>query len=196
MSTTEDFENAPIGATATSRKGNIALKTGRRTFEWSVYDSLGNHCNTLSSDEMVDHEKGDFKLSTVVPNTAREVLELAWELAHPVKEGQVIPVGAWVVARRADGITVDKNAFFDITVNDWDVENRRTLDPLPDPEPDWLDAPAVMARLEGWVPCAGPQVFTRHDWYDAPSEWRYNGAESFGWQELRDVTPLYPKDEA
>ena len=192
MSTTAELENAPVGATATAPNGSIALKTGRRAFEWSIFDSRGYHCDVHNSDEMVG-----YKLNPAAPTTAQEALDLAWDLAHPVKEGQTIPEGVRLLDRldRNDLSAYTTRVDFIITARE--SLHIRTLDPLPapEPDPDWLDAPAVMARLESWAPCAGPQVFTRHDWYDAPSEWRYNGTESVGWQELHDVTPLYRKGQ-
>lgn len=192
MSTIEDFESAPVGAIATNKGGDQAIKTLSMSEGNSIWMA-----DYLAFYKPVGLEKDGFVLETLPsrPTTAREALELAWELAHPVKEGQVIPAGTRVVAR-GDGFTVGRNDYFDVTANDWDAENRRTLDPLPEPEPDWLDAPAVLARVDGWSSCADPQVFARHDWYDAPSEWRCNGAESYPWQDLRDVTPLYPKEDA
>ena len=75
-----------------------------------------------------------------------------------------------------------------------------TLDPLPDPEPDWLDAPAVMARPEDdtwvavWQPCEAPWCSgaTRNE-----SRWvsPRGGAGCRSWRELTDVTPLYPKGQ-
>ena len=71
----------------------------------------------------------------------------------------------------------------------------RTLEPLPDPEPepDWLDAPAVMARLDSWEHDK-LDVFTPTG--DHPDRWtKANTMWTFHWNELRDVTPLYPKGQ-
>ena len=128
-------------------------------------------------------------MSTTPPTTAREALALAWELAHPVKEGQLIPVGTRLVTRRDNEITIGRNDYFDIAVNRWDVENRRTLDPLPDPEPGWLDAPAVLAVCNDSMDRA---VFVREN--EAGTRW-VRDTRFYRWDDLRDVTPLYPKED-
>ena len=134
-------------------------------------------------------------MNTTPPTTAREALALAWELAHPVKEGQIIPVGTWLVERRGDEFAVGKNDYFEATANDWDVKNRRTLDPLPDPEPDWLDAPAVIARC-GYCSLEdhGLQI-TLHGRVSNGRKWECTECQTAtDWSNLRDVTPLYPKE--
>ena len=120
MTTTEDFRNAPVGATATHNDGGRAMKMDYVERRW------------------------------IVPN----------------------------------GFCLD----------DEEMERRDyTLDPLPDPEPDWLGAPAVMARLGNWISCADPQVFTRKD--KTGTQWTRE-AGVYHWTELEEVTPLYPKEEA
>lgn len=186
MSTTQDFKNAPVGATATSRKGNIALKTGRRTFEWSIYDSLGNHCNTLSSDEMADHVSGGFTLNVATPATAREALDLAWELAHEVKEGRTIPSGTRYLEVTGSGLK-EYRAQIDFEVVSWLVGAVRTLDPLPEPEPDWLDAPAVIAWSR-WDDVRREKVWSKDD-----ECYKSTDGEIANWFDLCYVTPLYPE---
>ena len=187
MSKIEDFENASAGATAINDLGHRALKTVDQTLPWT-----NSQDNYLRNTDMADE---GYTLDQSASTTAREAVELAWELAYEVKEGQVIPEGAWLVERRDNKITVEKNTFFDITVDEWGAENIRTVEPLPDPKPDWLNAPAVLALVNGWMSGANPQVFTRYDYEAAPSEWLYNGSEKpFRWQDLRDVVPLYPKE--
>ena len=67
----------------------------------------------------------------------------------------------------------------------------RTLEKLPDPEPDWLDAPAVLARFDGWGP-GEREVFIPST--TNPDHWT-NTEWMFHWEELRDVTPLYPTEK-
>ena len=121
------------------------------------------------------------------PTTAREALDLAWELAHPLKEGQLVPKGTRLITRRDNEITIGRNDYFDTAVNKWDMENRRTLDPLPDPEPDWLDAPAVIAVCNDVMDRA---VFVQHG-----DNWWTSENYSAKTHHLRDVTPLYPKEQ-
>ena len=181
MSKIEDFENASAGATATNDLGHRALKTVDQTLPWT-----NSQDNYLRNTDMADE---GYTLDQSASTTAREAVELAWELAYEVKEGQVIPEGAWLVERRDNKITVEKNTFFDITVDEWGAENIRTVEPLPEPEPDWLDAPAVLARTDN---DQFLRVWSAHKgdlW--ASTSHTYTRL----WQNLRDVTPLYPKGQ-
>ena len=108
--------------------------------EWSWLAPTDTH---YDAEQMEDW---GYTLDPSAPTTVREALDLAWELAHPVREGHVIPVGVWLVDRRYNKTTVEKNTFFNISVDEWGAKNIRTLEPLPDPKPDWIDAPAVLAR--------------------------------------------------
>ena len=187
MSTIEEFKNAPIGATATSPYGHIAFKTGRLKFPWSIGDSRGTHLGDLCSAEMVG-----YTLNPAAPTTAQEALALAWDLAHPVQEWQVIPKGTRYLEKRNNGLIAECTAERLIALSHGMRNSVRTQDPLPDPEPDWLNAPAVKARVKGyhilftWVPVDGPR---HHRWY---SQVKGEG-ETYDWQDLCDVTPLYPE---
>ena len=140
-------------------------------------------------------------MSTTPPTTAREALELVWKLAHEMKEGQEVPIGTECISKVADGEFVTYRSlkpFDGVRRPGW--AEARTFDPLPDPEPDWLDAPAVMARPEDdtwvavWQPCEAPWCSgaTRNE-----SRWvsPRGGAGCRSWRELTDVTPLYPKEQ-
>lgn len=119
------------------------------------------------------------------PRTAREALALAWELAHPVKEGQVIPAGTQHIHKTLKTFFV-REMIDSCEASSWDEANIRTLVPLP--EPDWLDAPAVMSVAEGfsyrriWVPLGD-------------GGWASVQDGRAHWSKLRDVTPLYPKED-
>ena len=175
----EDFENAPVGATATRADGSRAMKTYEDGWSWVTLNG-----RYLGDKEM---EYLDYTLDQPASSTVHEAVELVWELAHEVKEGQVIPEGAWLVERRDDKITVEKNTFFNISVDEWGEENIRTVEPLPDPDPDWIDAPAVIAVCNDTM---DRDVFIRR----GDGSWRseFYGAET---ADLRDVVPLYPKEE-
>lgn len=118
------------------------------------------------------------------PRTAREALALAWELAHHVKEGQVIPKGMTCLKDNGDCITTVDHP------TDWTPmfpENIRTLDPLP----DWLDAPAVLAES---LECSNRSVWTPEAGTDRQT-WECSCCNtSNAWNSLRNVTPLYPKE--
>ena len=188
MSTLEEFEAAPAGATAT-RVWKRAVKT---FFYGSVERNwLTRNGECLSARELVER---DWTLDPppAGPATAREALDLAWELAYPVKEGQTIPEGADYLASINGERIATTRASFDIIATAIDEKAVRTLDPLPEPEPDWLTAPAVLATHEATHDDANPIVWTKHQ-YDS-DHW-ISGPISAHWTSLRNVTPLYPKGQ-
>ena len=71
-----------------------------------------------------------------IPSTSEEALALAWELACPVPEGQMIPAGTPLIERWSGGDTAVAPAGRDVdlpaTVS---YVERRTLAPLPTPRP-------------------------------------------------------------
>ena len=182
MSTFEDFENAPVGATAKKEVGLVAIREGDKTdyYPWMCT----TYGDWLSNDDLA--ERG-YTLERPVPTTAQEAFDLTWILAYPVKEGQVIPEGMRYIRRYQSG---DLATF--ISNESWTprhIDKVRTQDPLPDPEPYWLDAPAVLAHTDNddtrrvWTACNdGQWASTRHTY-------------TRHWQGLRDVTPLYPKED-
>lgn len=181
MSTIEEFEAAPAGATAT-RVWKRAVKT---FYSETDRNWLSRDGEWLSAQELVE---GDWALDpSPVPTSAREALDLAWELAPPVKEGDVIPKGTRLITRYEDGF-VARRAVVDITVGLL-APQVRTLDPLPEPEPDWLDAPAVLASTAF--------CDDRNVWEPAEDGmWACVRGDHMDWQGLRDVTPLYPKEDS
>ena len=178
MSTVEDFENAPSEATATHKV------TGSRAVK------IVDDCWLLSNGFYVDDEEMEnYTLDTPAPTTAREALALAWDLAHEVKEGQVIPRGTQYLEFNGYGLR-QCAASRNMKVSPGLVPLCRTLDPLP--EPDWIDAPAVLAGFDGWshderevfVP-TGPH-----------NHWtRVGSSLTSHWSDLGEVTPLYPKGQ-
>ena len=177
MNTVEDFENAPIGATATHAGGGRAVKIVDD--RWML--SNGRYMN--------DEEMGSYTLEPLEPSpaSAREALDLAWNLAHEVKEGQIIPEGTRYLEVTSVGLKV-YTAMRDFNIRSSHVTVIRTLEPLPEPEPDWLDAPAVLARTDN---DQFLRVWSAHKgdlW--ASTSHTYTRL----WQNLRDVTPLYPKE--
>ena len=181
MSTLEEFENAPVGATATAPNGNIAVKTGRRVFEWSIYDSRGNARDNHPSDEM-----GFYRLNPAAPTNSREALDLAWELGHRVKEGQDIPEGTRYLEFHGDELG-EYIAVVNIKISPGLVPVIRTLDRLPEPVPGWLDAPAVLAAMDD---CSWQKVWLP----STPGHWECTccGVDRH-WSDMADVTPLYPE---
>lgn len=131
----------------------------------------------------------DFKNA---PTTAREALDLAWELAHPVKEGRELPKGTEFLQTMSDGAYLhDFIGAANYTASSRDETHLRTLDPLPDPRPEWTNAPAVVAFVKGWVSCADPQVFERGN--ETGTQW-VRDSKVYHWYELVGVVPLYPKE--
>lgn len=122
------------------------------------------------------------------PTSAQEAFELAWNLAYPVKEGQVIPAGTrylqWV-----EGNLREYTEHLGITVTKGKSILARTVDPLPATEPDWLDAPAVLASMND---CSSQKVWLPKS--DGHWECTCCGTERH-WSKMADVTPLYPKED-
>lgn len=186
MSTIKDFENAPVGATATHKvTGSRAMKINDGDQHWIT--PRGSY---LSDEDMALR---GFTLDPSAPTTAREALDLAWELAHEVKPGQVIPAGTRFLQESPSGL-VEYTAELDITITLELAPDFRTFDPLPEPEPDWLDAPAILAShplcadtepIGLWIPARDEGMW----------EWPFQHGEFMAhWSELEDVTPLYPKE--
>ena len=190
MNTTEDFENAPIGATATAPNGDIAINTGKYAFDWALCDSHGRLYGLLRSDEIEG-----FTLNPVAPTTAREALELAWELAHPMKEGHEVPIGTECIAKVREGEFLAYRSlkrFDGVSRPGW--AEARTLDPLPEPLPDWLDAPAILASYPLCADTEQVGIWIPSD-KDGRWEWPLQEGEfTAHWSELENVTPLYPKE--
>ena len=189
MSKSEDFEKAPIGATATHKE--LESRAMKLHENWILQQGIH-----VSDEEMAQQ---GYTLDSPVPTTAREALDLAWNLAHPVKEGQYIPKGTRYVRHYQDGRLATFTATEGWTPTPRPAEYLRTLEPLPEPEPepepepDWLDAPAVLAHVDDHN-LQQEAVFTTVDfhnrWSTAKTDW------TFHWSELRDVTPLYPREDA
>lgn len=179
MSTTfEEFENAPSGATATDPDGRVAVKT----FDDDIDPWMTRDYKWLSDTEMAEN---GYVLGPLPPATAREALDLAWSLAHPVKEGQVIPAGTDYLVSRNGERPATMRTNLDQFASKTDETNRRTLDPLP----EWRDAPAVIAFVKGHD--GDPQVFAREN--KTGTQW-LRDTKVYRWDELADVVPLYPKE--
>lgn len=187
MSTVEDFRGAPVGATATHADGSRAVKIDDGEQSWML------RTGAYVQDELV--EQRGYTLDPPTPTTAREALYLAWELAHEVKPGQVIPKGTRCLEFSITGLK-EYAAYRDFGADLELASIVRTLEPLPEPEPDWLDAPAAYARC-GY--CShedyGLQI-TLHGPVLNGQKWECAECQTAtDWSNLRDVTPLYPKEE-
>ena len=146
--------------------------------------------NAQNANEKLKARIAELKAKRPAPTTARGALALAWELGHPVNSGDVIPKGMTCLKDNGDCITMVDHP------TDWTPmfpENIRTLDPLPDPEPDWLDAPAVLAFKDAvvdvWTHCIS------HPHNDGSGWTRRDPDSCTHWTELEHVTPLYPKED-
>lgn len=186
MSTIEEFKAAPVGATASDPDGRAAVKTPHKEWHWSLFDEDGERIAHGSHHHMAT-QGWTLDPAPTAPTSAREALDLAWELAHPVKAGQVIPGGTDAISARSEVENVYGATLIDQVADKFDELHTRTLDPLPEPAPDWLDAPAVLAAHAYrddqvlWENCDG--IFVNATLGEAE------------WSELRDVTPLYPKEQ-
>lgn len=181
MSTIEDFKNAPTGATATHKEAGIrAMRTVSAGRSWVT--SGGTH---LTDKEMAFQ---GYMLEPPAPTTAREALEIAWELAHEVKPGQVIPDGARFMEFH-NSVLKEYIAYGDREISYTLAPITRTVEPLS--EPEWLDAPAVLAGFDGWSHDER-EVFVQTGPHN---HWtRVGSSLASHWSDLRDVTPLYPKE--
>lgn len=183
MSKIEDFEDAPIGATATYLDGSRAMKMGDGEWGW-----VTPACHYYNDEEM---EYWGYTLDPIepAPTTAFEALELAWELAHPVKEGQIIPEGDRYLAFSGFGLK-EYTAQRDIKIDSELLSMTRTVKPLSDPEPEWLDAPAVLAS-KGEV-CPWKKVWLPR----SDGKWTCTCCGAIlHWSLMIDVTPLWPKED-
>ena len=180
MSTLKDFKNAPGGAIATSPYGGRAMKVYDGERHWIT--SRGIH---LNDKEMV--QLGYTLGPALAPTTVREAIDLAWELAHEVKEGQHIPEGVRLLDRFDGNDFSVYTTLVGFTSNARDALTFRTLDPLPVPDPDWLDAPAVIATTIG---NDNHRTFANV----GNSRWYTPGEKSYLWTDLTDVTPIYPEE--
>ena len=190
MSTTEDFENASVGRTAIHPLGSRAMKMDDG--EWQRWMTPSG--NQYNDEEMVFWE---YMLESPASTTALEALDLAWDLAHEVKEGQIIPAGTRYLEFHISGLK-ENIAYVDIKISSELAPVFRTVEPLPEPdpepEPDWLDAPAILAthplcadteQIGIWIPSNKDGVW----------EWPIQqGQFSAHWSELENVTPFYPKE--
>ena len=177
MSTIEDFKNVPIGTTATDADGNRTMKVNDGEQCWIT--PWGFYLN--------DVDMGDFTLDVPAPTSVREALDIAWELAYEVKPGQVIPAGTRYLEDQGSGLN-ERHARCDFNISPGIAPSIRTLKPLPDPEPDWLDAPAVIAAT-----CRCPDQKVRVP--KADGHWKCSCCrDEHHWSDLVDVTPLYPKE--
>lgn len=183
MNTVGDFKNAPVGAIASDPEGRKAVKTFSDVDPW---DREGGW--NISDHSMQEYGYTLDPVPSPAPTTVREALDLAWELADPVEEGQTIPKGVKYLERYSSGIR-EYVSFRDMNVLPTLVEYVRTLDPLPAPKPDWLDAPALLARHKDW---GSPAVFERED--STGVQW-VRDSKVYHWCELTDITPLYPKEK-
>ena len=171
MSTVEDFEKAPAVATSYCDDLGLAMKVGDLRSRWVTPD--GSYLRD------VEMEIWGYRLMS-----ARVALNLAWKLAHPVWEGQTIPKGTRYLKTNASGLA-EFVAQYDFKIQPGVVSVVRTLERLPDPEPDWLDAPAVLAVCNDTMARA---VFVRR----GNDQWK-SVLYDVGTADLRDVTPLYPE---
>lgn len=117
------------------------------------------------------------------PKTARAALALAWELAHRLKDGQLIPAGTECMVRFEDGDIRSYTTRTDDTAQESKYPGRetRTFEPLP----EWLNAPAVHATCG----CHGIELWQPHNAKDGL--WMSMSGEHAHWTSLRDVTPLH-----
>ena len=122
--------------------------------------------------------------------TSAELIELAWERAHPVPAGEALPAGTRYM-RRIPGDNSETDhpiAFFTrggITATQLDREYR-TLEPL---TPEWQKAPVIVAHTAG-NPARRPFIHLDSD------EWIDSHDDAASAQSLIDPVPVkLPEEE-
>lgn len=189
MSTIEEFEKAPVGSTA--RKGKqryIKTDSPNDDLPWSVFAGGGDSLMLRDNQDLADL---GFTLDPVAPTTSREALDLAWDLAYEVREGQVIPKGTRYLGRHSEPLQ-EYTATDDIEIVSWLVGTVRTHEPLPDPGPGWLDAPAILADCR-YCDDSGHQVL--HKPNINGSHWECTVClTTTGYKSLENVVALYPEE--
>lgn len=190
MSTVQDFENAPVGATATKHAGLRAVKTDLSEWPWtSIIPGATWGSESYTPEDMSSQGFTLDPEPTPAPTTAREAFDLAWNLGHPVKEGQKIPADTkWMT--RVGGNVQEATMRLDYTVTANDTYIIRTHEPLPEPEPGWLTAHAVLAAMND---CSEQKVWLPKS--DGNWECTCCGVVRH-WSKMTDVTPLWPKEDA
>ena len=180
----KDFKNAPVGATATTALGRRAMKIDDGEQCWIT--PSGNRYNDGG---MVFW---DYTLDPPAPTSAREALDLAWELAHEVKDGQVIPAGTRYLELYGSGLE-EYTTRLDLRINSSLAPIVRTVEPLPEPLPEWLDAPAVLAEC---LNCNADGLTNSVHVNFIGERWACTECQrTLPWRDLRDVVPLYPKGQ-
>lgn len=142
MTTLEEFKAASIGTVATNGDARAVKVTdaGGRRNDW--VDAYGR----VSYDDLAC---SDYTIIAQGPMSAREYLEEAWEAAYPVPEGAVIPAGTPYILRTSTG-SIGYYAHGAAEVIPSPVaQSHRTLEPLPEPEPEWVKAKFIWADLGG-----------------------------------------------
>ena len=125
--------------------------------------------------------------------TAKEHMEAAWDAAHPVPKGSVIPAGTPSLSRPPHGETeyFPVGIDHDFTVREGD--DVRTLEPLPPVIPDDCDAVWASTRENGsrrvWVRATGVMAGRVDVWDDGN-----NNADYAETSELIDPVPV-PEEE-
>lgn len=120
----------------------LTFKTAKHAIDkyGKIYD-IGDEGDILDDYSMARDEaedisklRPDFKPCVIV-TTAREALDVAWELAHPAPKGTIIPAETPLVTRGPEGIAfIDEGYNFTTRVNGLGDTECRTLTPLPEPE--------------------------------------------------------------
>lgn len=176
----EDFKNAPVGATATHPEGARAMKIDDGEQSWITQTGL--HVSN-------EHVWGlAYTLDPSAATAAREALDLAWVLAHPVKPGQVIPKGTRYLEVHNSGLK-EYTAPIDLKIIPG-LASARTVEPLPEPGtvPYWIDAPAVLAHTDNDHDRGVWTALFSDQWVSTDPPYTSH------WRDLRNVIPLYPKE--
>ena len=130
MSTIEEFENAPVGATATHKgTGHRAMKTYEDGWSWVTL--IGRY---LGDKEM---EYLDYTLDPPAPESAREALDPLYLCPLPTREEIAMAIAAY----HWDKESGDVEVWHDLTLGEREAVAENYL--------TWDSADAVLALLKG-----------------------------------------------
>lgn len=123
--------------TLTLEAAKHAIDAHNQVFRIVEYPiDLSDYSVTRNEAKEINEYDPRFKPCIVV-TTAREALEAAWAVAHPIPEGTIIPAETPLIARGPEGITfIDEGYRLTIKVNGLGETEYRTLTPLPEPKPE------------------------------------------------------------
>ena len=126
------------------------------------------------------------------PNPAA-LIQAAWDAAHEVPEGAVIPAGMAHIVRWHDGTYSFRSEHESIDPGRITtfIRQFRTLEPLPEPEPEWVKADFVWADS-----CDVRTIYERNETPQGREYWTTTGSSaSYTRDQVSTLNPVPVKGE-